>query len=72
MPEVTTQAIVDLLPTPLPTTQRFVIAIAGPPASGKSTLAAELSTAFQLGLGSGLELGLGFGADAGELSTAFR
>lgn len=45
MSEVTTQTITDLFPTPLPASQRFVIAIAGPPASGKSTLAEELCTA---------------------------
>jgi pantothenate kinase len=43
--EVAIQAIVDLLPAPLPASRRFVIAIAGPPASGKSTLAAELCAA---------------------------
>jgi len=39
------QKIVDLVPAPLPASQRFVIAVAGPPASGKSTLAAELCAA---------------------------
>jgi pantothenate kinase len=34
--------IVDAIPDPLPTSHRFVIAIAGPPAAGKSTLAAAL------------------------------
>jgi len=39
------QAILDALPDPLPATQRFVIAISGAPASGKSTLALELCSA---------------------------
>lgn len=39
------QAILDSLPDPLPAGRRFVIAIAGPPASGKSTIAAELCEA---------------------------
>lgn len=39
------QPIIDLIPKQLPLSQRFVIAIAGPPASGKSTLAAELRDA---------------------------
>lgn len=37
--------ILDAVPDPLPPGQRFVIAVAGPPTAGKSTLAQELQQA---------------------------
>ena len=39
------QRILDAIPSPLPDSRRVVIAIAGPPASGKSTFAGELCAA---------------------------
>lgn len=44
------QRIVDALPAQLPADRRFVIAIAGPPAVGKSTLAAGLADSSSSGL----------------------
>jgi len=39
------QQIIGAMPAALPTDRRYVIAIAGPPAAGKSTLAQDLQTA---------------------------
>lgn len=46
LPRHTIERVHSLVPTGLPADRRFVIAIAGPPAAGKSTLAAALVESF--------------------------
>ena len=45
-PEENAAKVIESLPATLPAEHRYVVAIAGPPASGKSTLAAALVDAF--------------------------